>query len=128
MNTEKTLTYLAILELNDGIIQISFPDFEEALSQANDLSEASRRVNEVLKLTIESRLEDNEPIPTPTQLDKINLKDGQYTALASFKMFEKIKYVKKTLTIPEDLNEVAERRGINFSQLLQNAIRQKLEE
>jgi post-segregation antitoxin (ccd killing protein) len=35
-------------------------------------------------------------------------------------------YVKKTLTIPERLNRQAMKRGINFSQVLQEALQQKL--
>ena len=37
------------------------------------------------------------------------------------------KAVKKTLTIPEWLNVLAEKKGINFSQTLQNALLEKLE-
>ena len=37
-----------------------------------------------------------------------------------------IEAVKKTLTIPKWLNDKAEREQINFSQLLQAALRQKL--
>ena len=36
------------------------------------------------------------------------------------------KAVKKTLSIPEWMNEEANRRGINFSQLLQEALLQEL--
>ncbi|QWU14201.1 HicB_like antitoxin of toxin-antitoxin system [Paenibacillus sophorae] len=128
MNIEKNYTYVAVLDFNNDHIQISFPDLEEALTQADTLEEAFRRANEVLKLTVQSRLEDGELIPGPTPIEQIKLAMKQFTTIASCTISTKIKYVKKTLTIPEDLNEVAERRGINFSQVLQNAIREKLEE
>ena len=36
------------------------------------------------------------------------------------------KAVRKSLTIPAYLNTIAEKRGINFSQVLQDALKQKL--
>ncbi len=36
------------------------------------------------------------------------------------------KAVKKTLTIPNWLNTIAERAGVNFSTVLQNALKQQL--
>ena len=42
---------------------------------------------------------------------------GQYS-----EKFSRIKYVKKTLTIPYWLNKIAERKGLNFSKILQEAL------
>jgi predicted RNase H-like HicB family nuclease len=126
MINETIYTYVALLDCNESHIEISFPDLEEALSQADTLSVAFKRANEVLKLTIQSRLDDGEQIPEPTPIEQVILSKGQFTALASYTASSKIKYVKKTLTIPEDLNEEAEKRGINFSRLLQKALKDKL--
>lgn len=123
---KKEYSYVAVLDFTGKHIAITFPDLDEALSQADDVSQAIRRANEVLKLTIESRLEDNEEIPTPTPLDKIELTSGQRTIIATCSLNEKIKYDKKTLTIPHDLNIAAEEAGINFSQVLQRALRDEL--
>ena len=41
-------------------------------------------------------------------------------------MFRREKSVKKTLTIPAWMNEAAMKQGINFSQVLQEALSQKL--
>ncbi|WP_179135829.1 type II toxin-antitoxin system HicB family antitoxin [Paenibacillus sp. 32352] len=123
---KKEYSYVAVLDFTGKHIAITFPDLDEALSQADDVNQAIRRANEVLKLTIESRLEDNEEIPTPTPLDKIELKSGQRTIIATCSLNEKIKYDKKTLTIPHDLNVAAEEAGINFSQVLQKALRDEL--
>ncbi len=123
---KKEYSFVAVLDFTGKHIAITFPDLEEALSQAGTTDQAIRRANEVLKLTIESRIEDGEHIPEPTPLDKIDLQQGQRTIVANFSLNEKIKYDKKTLTIPHDLNVAAEAAGLNFSQVLQNALREKL--
>lgn len=124
---KKSYTYPAILNFTDKHIEISFPDLEEALSQADNIDEAVRRANEVLKLTIESRLEDKEDIPAATPLNALELAGSQRTIIATAVLNEKITYVKKNLTIPQDLNEAAEIAGLNFSQVLQRALREELE-
>ncbi|MEK3721998.1 type II toxin-antitoxin system HicB family antitoxin [Paenibacillus sp. FSL H8-0034] len=118
--------FVAILDFTGKHIAITFPDLEEALSQAETTDQALRRANEVLRLTLESRIEDNEEIPTPTPINKIELKEKQRTILVVCALKEKIKYDKKTLTIPHDLNVAAEAAGLNFSQVLQNALREIL--
>lgn len=123
---KKNYTYPAVLNFTDKHIEISFPDLEEALSQADTIEEAVRRANEVLKLTILSRIEDKEIIPVATPLNALKLAENQRTIVASTTLVEKINYVKKNLTIPDDLAEAAELAGINFSQVLQRALREEL--
>lgn len=125
---KKEYAFVAVLDFTGKQIAIFFPDLEEALSQADSVEEALRRANEVLKLTIESRIMDSEDIPEATPLDKVGLQEGQRTIVATCTLNEKIKYDKKTLTIPHDLNVAAEAAGINFSQVLQTALREKLAE
>lgn len=122
----KEYSFVAVLDFTGKHIAITFPDLEEALSQADTVDQAIQRANEVLKLTIESRMDDEEDIPEPTPLDKVELKEGQRTIVATCSFNEKIKYDKKTLTIPHDLNVAAEAAGINFSQVLQKALREEL--
>lgn len=123
---KKAYVYPAVLTFTEKHIEISFPDLEEALSQAETIEEAIRRADEVLKLTIESRLEDKEEIPLATPLNKIDLAADQRTIITNVILEEKIKYVSKNLTIPEDLNLAAIDAKINFSQVLQRALREEL--
>ena len=75
--------------------------------------------------------QDGEDIPAPTSMQDVHLEDGETLCLLDVNMF-KIRAkmdnhsVKKTLTIPWYLNTLAEERKINFSQLLQGALRQRL--
>jgi predicted RNase H-like HicB family nuclease len=120
--------YVAVLDFSDKHVVITLPDLEEALSQADKIDQVIKRSNDLLKLTIESRLEGNQEIPEPTALNEIVLKEGQRTLIATCSLKEKVKYVKKTLTIPHTLNVAAEEAGINFSKVLQDALREKLAE
>ena len=77
-------------------------------------------------------LEDyNDPIPTPTNPQDIQISNNALlipieidTKIARYK--EENKFIKKTLTIPQHLNILGEQHGINFSQLLQDALRERL--
>jgi predicted RNase H-like HicB family nuclease len=125
---KKEYCFPAVLDFTGKHIAITFPDLDEALSQADSVEQALQRASDVLRLTLESRMDDNEPIPTPTPLQLIELAAGQRTILVTCSLNEKIKYDKKTLTLPHDLNVAAEAAGINFSQILQRALREELEQ
>lgn len=76
--------------------------------------------------------EDEMEYPKSTNdLNKIDLKENQFISLVGVDMIEYYKRhsnksVKKTLTIPEWLNNLAESYNINFSQVLQEALKDKL--
>jgi len=74
---------------------------------------------------------DNKPIPEPTPIDKIKIEFNQVLVLVEAWMplvrSEKDnKAVKKTLTIPKWLNDLAEKKKINFSRVLQQALKEQL--
>ena len=77
-------------------------------------------------------LDDLTNFPKPT-LDFLNitLEKNQFISLVSIDMDEyrkkfNNKAIKKTLTIPEWLNHLAEKNNINFSQVLQEALKERL--
>ena len=69
-------------------------------------------------------------IPVPSTIGDIIVDDG----FVNYVICDTISYakrfnnraVKKTLTIPEWLNEAATSAGINFSQVLQDALKERL--
>ena len=68
--------------------------------------------------------------PNASELEKVDPEDG-VLAIVEFDMAEyrrknRSKAVKKTLSIPEWLNEAAIRENLNFSQILQEALMVKL--
>ena len=118
------LFYPAIFhKAEEGGFWISFPDFPECFTEGDDMQEAYERAVDALGLAIVSRKEEKEEIPVPTEINEIKSDNGvivvlEFDMLAYLKKHNN-KAVKKTLTIPEWLNESASAMGLNFSQILQ---------
>lgn len=94
------------------------------------MKQAYEMAVEALGLALVNRKEEKEVIPDPSDLDKIQNEEGTIV-IVEFDMLEyqrkhNSKAVKKTLSIPEWLNEEAVLMGVNFSQVLQEALMSKL--
>lgn len=114
----------------EGGFWISFPDFPECFTEGDDMKQAYEMTVEALGLALVNRKEEKEEIPDPSDLDKIQNEDGTIV-IVEFDMLEyqrkhNSKAVKKTLSIPEWLNEEAVSMGVNFSQVLQEVLMSKL--
>ncbi|WP_026486675.1 type II toxin-antitoxin system HicB family antitoxin [Caldanaerobius polysaccharolyticus] len=126
-----TYIFPAIFTYDDDGISIEFPDLPGCLSCADTTEEAMHNAKEVLGLFLWGMERDNEPIPEPTPINKLKLETNQIPVLIEVWMplvrnEMDNKSVKKTLTIPQWLNIMAERNNINFSQVLQEALKEKL--
>ena len=124
-------TYPAIFSYDSDGISIEFPDLPGCLSCSDESSTAISMAKEALALHLIGIEDDNEEIPTPSDITSIMLEPSQAIVLVDVWMpiyKDKIKYssVKKTLTIPKWLNDLAEDNHINFSQLLQASIKEQL--
>lgn len=122
------LFYPAIFETEEeGGFSIYFPDIEGCYTQGESMEEGYKMAFEVLGLSL-SYLEDNGyPIPKSSLPNDLKLNENQFVVIIEFNMLEYKKKndsraVKKTLTIPSWLNEVAVKQGVNFSQVLQEAL------
>lgn len=123
--------YPAIFEYEKKGISISFPDLPGCISSAKNEEEALYMAKDALGLYIVCSEEDNEELPKPTPLNKIKLSEQSRVILVEVNMplfRESVENmsVKKTLTIPKWINDMAEKNKINFSQVLQIALRNRL--
>ena len=123
--------YVTIFNYAKDGINISFPDFPGVFSSASTTKEAIKNANEVLGLVIYDMEVDNIDIPNPTPSEKVKCKDNEKTMLVNIwmplvrnELDEQA--VKKTLTIPQWLNKLAEAQDVNFSKLLQTALKEYL--
>lgn len=128
---KNTYSYIAIFDYADDGISIKFPDLPGCLSCADTDKEALYMAKDVLGLHMYGLEEDGEEIPEPTELKDIKLEKNQLPVLIevfmpTFRSKVKNKFIKKTLSIPYYLNAEAEKAGINFSQVLQTALKEKL--
>ena len=114
-----------------GGFWVSFPDFPECLTQGENIEEAYRMAADALGLCIDEHLKNNEDLPAASSPADIQIEKGAFSCLIEFDLAlyrrtHNHKSVKKTLSIPEWLNEAAIAQNINFSQVLQDALLQKI--
>lgn len=114
-----------------GGFWVSFPDLPECLTEGENMANAYEMSVDALGICL-SYMEDNkEPIPVASDPTTIHVEEGAVVVIIEFDMLayrkkNNSKAVKKTLSIPEWLNEEATAIGVNFSQVLQEALMQKL--
>lgn len=124
-------SYIAILEYADDGISISFPDLPGCLSCAYSTEEAIKNAKEAMGLHLWGIEQDNEPIPDATSLDKIEIPENSVPLMVDVFMppvRERInnRSVNRTVTLPAWLNAKAIEMNANFSQILQEALKDKL--
>jgi predicted RNase H-like HicB family nuclease len=121
----------AILTYEVKGISIEFPDLPGCLPYADDTDEAIKNAKEALELHLFGMEKDGDAIPDPTDIRDIRLKKDQTIILVEVWMTlvrEEMmnKSVNKNLTVPRWLNDIAEKNHINFSQVLQTALKEYL--
>lgn len=121
----------AILSFEDDGISVEFPDLPGCITCGETTEEAINNAKEALGLHIYGLEEDNELIPEATNIKDLKLENNEIPALIEVVMPIHRKAienqsVKKTLTIPQWLNKEAIKRDVNFSQVLQDALKDYL--
>ena len=124
--------YPVLLSQGTNYIIVSVPDFE-ADTQGKDLSEAIEMARDLIGILGISMQDKNQELPIATPLasiikendtDIVTLIDIDFS---EYRRRNDLKVVKKNCTIPSWLNYEAEKAGLNFSSLLAEAIRTKLQ-
>jgi predicted RNase H-like HicB family nuclease len=116
----------------DGRFSVEFADFELA-TFGDDLADALYMAADAAAGRILAMLEDGEKLPYPSDARDLKTDDPNgfvslvFIDLDTLKSSHDEKPVKKTLTIPSWLNQVAERKNINFSATLKEALVEKIQ-
>ncbi len=133
--------YPACFYEEDNGYSVIFPDFNYLSTCGSTLQEAMEMAVDCLAGTLFSAKIDGEDIPEPSGIENIDAKKiskelgfenkNNFVNFISVDVDEYAKThfnraVKKTLTIPEWLNEAAISKKINFSKVLQEALIAKL--
>lgn len=122
------LFFPAIFEEDEnGSFSVTFPDVPGAVTGADSIEKTYEMAQDALGFMLSYMYDKKEPIPKPSAPKSIELQDNQFVVvvefdLTAYKKKHSGKAVKKTVTIPEWLNEEATAMGVNFSQVLQNAL------
>lgn len=128
----KYLYYAIFHQNHKGQYEVSFPDLApNAATYGEDMSDALKQAKDALAgylLTVEDYQEEfNKPSePQDIKYNESDLLIPVEVDTAIERQKERNKSVKKTLTIPSYLNELAQAESINFSALLTSALKQAL--
>ena len=131
MKKQERYFYPAVFTYEDGReIAIDFPDLGVATSGVNE-QDALLSARELLGCVIYGLEEDGEELPTPTALSDIALENNERALLVdvympSIRSANVNKSVSRTVTFPAWLNTAALEHNINFSQVLQDALKTQL--
>lgn len=127
----KRLFYPAVFHrAEEGGFWVTFPDIPECMTQGEDMQEAYEMAADALGLSLTTIDNEGETLPKASSADEITVEDGILVIvefdIAEYRRKKRSRAVKKTLSIPEWLNEAAIRENLNFSQVLQDALMAKL--
>ena len=129
----KKLFYPALFhKAEEGGFWVSFPDIPECLTQGDDMTQAYEMAVDALGMALTSREKEHQPVPTVSDPTTITPEPDSFLVVIEFDMLAYKKRtnsraVKKTLSIPEWLNEAAIDMDLNFSQILQEALLAKIQ-
>lgn len=110
---------------------VYIPDFDNN-TFGETIAEAMDMARDAINLVGISRQDNNLPIPEPSDFESVKCKSGEMKILVDvdFDAYRRMldnRSVKKNCTIPSWLNEKAEQANINFSAVLQEALKQRLQ-
>ena len=131
MKKTERYIYPAVFTYDAGQeIAVVFPDLDVATSGVDD-NDALLSARELLGCALYGMEEDNEEIPTPTPLSDITTAKNERAVLVdvympSIRQAHINRSVNRTVTLPAWLNAAALERNINFSQVLQDALKDQL--
>ena len=123
--------YPAVFTEEDCGYSINFPDLENCFTSGETLAEGLKMANDVLCLILYEMEQSGAAIPEPTSIRDIPVAENEFVNFITcdtieYRKFFDNKAVKKTLSIPSWLNDMAERADINFSATLQAALKAQL--
>lgn len=124
--------YPAIIRLENDSYTVRFPDLENCFTFGESLEDALDSARDVLELCLYDMEQDGIRIPEASGLSAISLNKNESIALVDVWMIpvrDKMenRSIKKTVTIPKWINDIGVEHKLNFSQLLQAAIKEKLD-
>ena len=125
--------YPAIFEKEqEGGYSIYFPDIEGCYTQAEDLTEGIENAGDALCFMLYELERQGKPIPKFSNIKDVEVSEDDIVTLIAcdtqfYKNYYEGKSVKINATIPLWLKEAGEKHHVNFSQILQNGVKEYLQ-
>ena len=126
----RKLTYLAVFEAAGSGISAYFPDVPGCVSCGDNFDHTLRMAQEALSLHIYGMEQDGEPLPERTDAVPETSAGGMVVPVTVYPDIVKdeinSRREKTTVTIPHWLKTAAEAEGVNYSRLLETALKETL--
>lgn len=121
----------AVFQKEEVGFSVRFPDLDGCFTQGETMDECYKMAIDALGLTLSYYVDNKIKIPKASGPQDISLVENQFVVVVEFDLLSYLKKtntkaIKKTLTIPEWLNNAALDHNINFSQVLQDALKAQL--
>lgn len=131
MELKNTYVYPAIFDYAEDGISVEFPDLPGCLTCGDTEDEAITMAKEAMGLHLYGMEKDGDAIPEASSIKDIQVDKNQVIVMIDVWMpliRESInnQAIKKTLTIPQWLDDLAKEKNVNFSRVLQDALKDLL--
>ncbi|WP_166245309.1 type II toxin-antitoxin system HicB family antitoxin [Paenibacillus turpanensis] len=133
MSLKTHYMYPVVVErAEDGGLGMYFPDFPGTAILVPDITTGLKQTKELLVVRLLELEERNEVVPEPSAPDQIELLDATdrivfvEVYMPPYRDEAANKAVTKNCTLPKWLRDAAEEAGLNFSQILQNSLKEAL--
>ncbi len=134
MKTNDFYVYPAVLTFEDGYdIAVTFPDLPGCATSGETEKEALDMAKEALSLHLFGMEKDGDEIPEPSAFKEVgkSLNANECVVLIevfmpAVRMSQENKSINRTVTLPAWLNARALECGVNFSAVLQEALKSQL--
>lgn len=139
MNRSDRYRYPAILgyDVPTGRYYVLWPDLPGCTTTADTEDQALGNAQEAMSLHLWGMEDDGDPIPPPTPIQHLNLseyeEDGNKFVvilveiwMPSFRERMETKAVNRTVTLPGWMDREAKKASLNYSQVLQDGIMERL--
>ena len=122
--------YPIVMTQGEKYVVVFIPDFN-INTQGVDFTEAIEMARDALGIMGVDMIDDGEELPNASKIKEIKAEEGSILSLVDvdfneYRRKNDLKAVKKNCTIPSWLNYEAEKAGINFSAILQSALKAEL--
>ena len=119
---------------SDGYYLVELPDFENAKTQGEDLTDALEMAEDLLGMWALEYEDRGRELPEPSairEVEKLKRDADDIVApvvidVEAYRRMNDSRAVRKNCTIPSWLNVLAEKSGVNFSAVLQEGLKREL--
>lgn len=107
---------------------LQFVDLAEAYTCAESEKKLWKNANEVLTMTLEYRLFRNSPLPEPTSMKDIKLKENENVCIITAEIFEPTDLVEIAIKVPNHLRYFIETNKLDAGMILTKALIEEYEQ